>query len=435
MAICATLLLATASRAQPATPAPDENDSPIAAAPIAPAPVAPAPASAIAAQNEKNLRAEIALLKSQLAGAAQKNTAAAAQLNAAIATLKTENAALRDDIQKRDDERGALIQKLAAAQLALQKKAEAADTSAAVTAELTKARLNIDSLTTQIQNLTGENQRLAAQIDEAATRAAQAAAELKTITAERDKALAQTAATATDATDATATALAGMTKERDTLAKRLATLEAQTAADTASAQADKERLREKIAAVGNTLTAMRLAEQTNRDQLEKAQKAQADAEARATDLANQLAGAKQQLADAESQLSLAKDSQPLYEKMLAQLSQTRDALRQAQEQAARLAAENTRLKERPAAVASVSTGTTGAVATAIATSGSASANTEQTQPQPQPQTHTVAPGETLSTISRRYYGTVAYWQDIYDANRDQLATPEALKPGMKLRIP
>jgi len=52
-----------------------------------------------------------------------------------------------------------------------------------------------------------------------------------------------------------------------------------------------------------------------------------------------------------------------------------------------------------------------------------------------PATHTVAPGETLSAISKKYYGTTKRVNDIYNANRVTLSSPNALKPGMVLKLP
>ena len=52
-----------------------------------------------------------------------------------------------------------------------------------------------------------------------------------------------------------------------------------------------------------------------------------------------------------------------------------------------------------------------------------------------PPTYTVQPGDTLSNISRKVYGTTGRWRDIFKANRDRMATPESLKPGQSLRIP
>jgi LysM repeat protein len=50
--------------------------------------------------------------------------------------------------------------------------------------------------------------------------------------------------------------------------------------------------------------------------------------------------------------------------------------------------------------------------------------------------HIVEDGQTLSDISKKYYGTVANWNKIYQANKNQMPRgPNALKKGMKLVIP
>lgn len=49
--------------------------------------------------------------------------------------------------------------------------------------------------------------------------------------------------------------------------------------------------------------------------------------------------------------------------------------------------------------------------------------------------HEVKSGDTLSGISLKYFGTVKYYGRIYAANKDLLSSPNALIPGMKIRIP
>lgn len=49
--------------------------------------------------------------------------------------------------------------------------------------------------------------------------------------------------------------------------------------------------------------------------------------------------------------------------------------------------------------------------------------------------YTVQAGDTLSRISREVYGTTGRWSEIFEANRDQLPSPNALQPGQRLRIP
>lgn len=49
--------------------------------------------------------------------------------------------------------------------------------------------------------------------------------------------------------------------------------------------------------------------------------------------------------------------------------------------------------------------------------------------------HTVSKGDTLMSISQRYYGNRSRWKEIFAANRDVLPAENALKIGMELKIP
>jgi nucleoid-associated protein YgaU len=51
------------------------------------------------------------------------------------------------------------------------------------------------------------------------------------------------------------------------------------------------------------------------------------------------------------------------------------------------------------------------------------------------QTYTVASGDSLSKIAKRYYGDANQWHRIHEANRDQISNPDLIHPGQKLRIP
>lgn len=51
------------------------------------------------------------------------------------------------------------------------------------------------------------------------------------------------------------------------------------------------------------------------------------------------------------------------------------------------------------------------------------------------QTYTVVSGDTLSKISKHFYGSANHWNDIFQANRDQLSNPDLIKPGQVLKIP
>jgi nucleoid-associated protein YgaU len=51
-------------------------------------------------------------------------------------------------------------------------------------------------------------------------------------------------------------------------------------------------------------------------------------------------------------------------------------------------------------------------------------------------THSVASGDTLASIARKYYGNTKHWERIYSENRSVIGSdPAALKIGQKLRIP
>lgn len=51
------------------------------------------------------------------------------------------------------------------------------------------------------------------------------------------------------------------------------------------------------------------------------------------------------------------------------------------------------------------------------------------------QTYIVRPGDTLGKISVRFYGTSRRYMDIYNANRDKLASPSSIEVGQELIIP
>jgi len=52
-----------------------------------------------------------------------------------------------------------------------------------------------------------------------------------------------------------------------------------------------------------------------------------------------------------------------------------------------------------------------------------------------PRIHIVRSGESLSGISKSYYGTAGKWRMIYEANRAVLKNADKLAPGTKLLIP
>ena len=51
------------------------------------------------------------------------------------------------------------------------------------------------------------------------------------------------------------------------------------------------------------------------------------------------------------------------------------------------------------------------------------------------QTYTVESGDTLSHISKQFYGKASQWSAIFEANRDQLEDPDRIFPGQVWKIP
>jgi nucleoid-associated protein YgaU len=60
---------------------------------------------------------------------------------------------------------------------------------------------------------------------------------------------------------------------------------------------------------------------------------------------------------------------------------------------------------------------------------------EQPEPIETTRFHIVQKNETLSAISKEYYGTAHQWQKILEANRDTITDANKISPGTKLIIP
>jgi len=98
-----------------------------------------------------------------------------------------------------------------------------------------------------------------------------------------------------------------------------------------------------------------------------------------------------------------------------------------QQEAVRLKNENQLLREQLAAVR--------AQKAMPAATMNAKGEPVQKPITPGSRTHTVQPGETLSTISLKYYKNKVRWKDIQDANFNSLEGTVKIKPGMTLIIP
>lgn len=67
--------------------------------------------------------------------------------------------------------------------------------------------------------------------------------------------------------------------------------------------------------------------------------------------------------------------------------------------------------------------------------GSVEDNLTVTNPTPASQYYTVKSGDTLSKISKQYYGDPNKYTLIFEANRPMLSSPDKIYPGQSLRIP
>jgi nucleoid-associated protein YgaU len=67
--------------------------------------------------------------------------------------------------------------------------------------------------------------------------------------------------------------------------------------------------------------------------------------------------------------------------------------------------------------------------------GAAPADVVAAPAPPAARTHVVAEGDTLTKISRKYYGTSGRWEDILNANRDVVKDEKSLVVGSSLKIP
>ena len=258
-------------------------------------------------------------------------------------------------------------------------------------------------------DLSGRVATLESELSAAQTRLAQPAAAPAADTSDLEKRLAETE-------DRLATALRGyalLEKDRDAL------------------QAKSGQATETLATEKNTLAAQVATLTAQVEQLQGTVAAQAGAERAANSLStenNTLAG---RLAETEGRAAAAQAEVTRLGESLAALQRStgqtvgdaassRALVQQLQGANSVLAQENYQLKTALAR-------TTGRPAPATPTAVLVSP--------PAARTHVVTPGDTLSRISQRYYGTPGRWQEIYNANTAKLGPNGVLRVGTELRIP
>jgi LysM repeat protein len=99
----------------------------------------------------------------------------------------------------------------------------------------------------------------------------------------------------------------------------------------------------------------------------------------------------------------------------------------------------TDLKEGHNRFATEQAGDPGLVPDPIALDGDLSSTVFASQSQPavptREQYHIVRGGDTLSSIALQYLGSTTRFQEVFEANRDRLRTPNDLRIGQEIRIP
>ncbi len=119
----------------------------------------------------------------------------------------------------------------------------------------------------------------------------------------------------------------------------------------------------------------------------------------------------------------------------AQIEPLRTELRQAQDETSRLSLENAELRTH---IAIQSPGPGAARPMPQRPSQASAASAAAAAPPPPPpaaKTYVVAEGDTLTKISRKFYGNSGRWQDILKANHDVLKDEKSLVVGSTLKIP
>lgn len=67
--------------------------------------------------------------------------------------------------------------------------------------------------------------------------------------------------------------------------------------------------------------------------------------------------------------------------------------------------------------------------------GSVDCQLEVINPEPESTFYTVKPGDTLSKIAKKYYGSASKYPLIFEANKPMLTDPDKIYVGQNLRIP
>jgi nucleoid-associated protein YgaU len=123
--------------------------------------------------------------------------------------------------------------------------------------------------------------------------------------------------------------------------------------------------------------------------------------------------------------------------LTSQIDPLRTELRQAQDEASQLASENAQLKTK-LSLQAVGPNSVKPVPTRPGTAAAALAEEPVAAPVPVvtgARTYVVADGDTLTRISRKFYGTSGRWEDILKANHGVMKDEKSLVVGSTIKIP
>lgn len=57
------------------------------------------------------------------------------------------------------------------------------------------------------------------------------------------------------------------------------------------------------------------------------------------------------------------------------------------------------------------------------------------EPEPAFTFYTIASGDSLSKIAKKYYGNANLWPTLFEANREVIKNPDLIYPGQQIRVP
>lgn len=363
-------------------------------------------ARAALATEKDSANQQLAAVQAEVARSGSASDARVAELTAKIDALQ------RSSQQQRED----LVQRVKHTEAALEQTAKERDELSGKLANAEKPSKREKTAAARIEQLTGELETTKADAQKGAAAAAELAAARSQIDELSNKLKSSEEALA---------AAQNVAAPAPTVAA--------TEATPAPAEAQND-VRKELEETQTKLSAALRSFQLQQGEVDRLQQAIASIDAERAALEDRLKSATTDASDASARAAANNDA-------AAQLAALREQLRNTQNQLVSYAYENNDLKHR-IALLSPEPGAAPAPTTMPAAGfGTPNRPGSQVQPAaapaaaPEARTHAVVAGDTLSTISRRYYGTANRWSEILEANRGTLRDPSALRVGMKLRIP